>query len=176
VTLEARWLGTGPPPDLDDLPPVASRVGVDLNPVNVNESGERLWLRALVWPEDRHKADLLAAALDIVAKEPPEIIPGDAADVCPRLGRSLPPGEPCLVFHAATRMHVAPERRASFDQAIDSVGTGGPLYHAWLEPASAPHHGYPPDERGMLALHEPGGDPVPLVRADGHLEWLAPPA
>jgi hypothetical protein len=142
--------------------------------MRVDEASERLWLRALVWPEDQHKAALLAAALDVVAADPPEIIAGDAADVCPGLGRRLPPGEPRVVFHAATRMHVPQRRRAAFDRAIDSVGADGPLYHAWLEPAAAPHHGYPPDERGMLALHGPGGGPVPLVQADGHLEWLAP--
>jgi hypothetical protein len=174
VTLAAQWRGKARPPDLDDLPPVASRTGVDLNPVRVDEAGGRLWLRALVWPEDQHKAALLAAALVVVAEDPPEIIAGDAADVCPGLGRRLPPGEPRVVFHAATRMHVAARRRAGFDRAIDSVGADGPLYHAWLEPAAAPHHGYRPDERGMLALHGPGGDPVPLLRADGHLEWLAP--
>jgi hypothetical protein len=176
VTIDTAWHGDGPPPDLGEPPPVASRTGIDLRPVDARDPSERLWLRALVWPEDQHKADLLAAALDVVAAEPPTILAGDAADVCPALGRRLPPGEPRVVFHAATRMHVPPARRAAFDAAIDAVGGGGPLYHAWLEPASAPHHGYPPDGRGQLTLHGPAGGPVPLGRADGHLEWLAPPA
>ena len=104
------------------MPPIASRVGVDLNPVSATDADQRLWLRALVWPENRADARLLEAALTSLATDRPVVIAGDAIDVCPGLGRDLPPGEPRVVFHAATRMHVPPSRRAAFDEAIDSVG------------------------------------------------------
>ena len=175
VTIETRWLGSGPPPTYDRCPPIVSRTGVDLNPVDMTDADERLWLRALVWPEDHQKADLLAAASRQLTENPVDVIAGDAIDICPALGRRLPPGEPRVVFHAATRMHVPAERRAEFDRAIDSIGEHGPLFHVWLEPPAAPHHGSAPDVPEALAMHGPDGvDPVPLVRADGHLEWLAP--
>lgn len=174
VTVETEWRGATEPPDLDDVPAIASRIGVDLDPVDVTVDDERLWLRALVWPEDRRKAELLEAALDVVASDPPTMVEGDAIDVCPALGRTLPPG-PRVVFHAATRMHVAPERRAAFDDAIDAIGDGGPLYHVWQEPQWAPHRGAAADARGAIEMHGPGDDaPVALVRVDGHLEWMAP--
>jgi hypothetical protein len=70
-------------------------------------------------------------------------------------------------------MHVPPGRRPAFDEAIDSLADGGPLYHAWQEPASAPHHGMPDAAAGALALHGPGDrEPVPLARVGGHLEWI----
>jgi len=174
VSIETQWRGKEPPPHLDEVPPIVSRIGIDLNPVNVTDIRERLWLRALVWPENQHEADLLAAALESVAKDPPTIIAGDAIDVCPRLAQRLPLGEPRVVFHAATRMHVPIERRAAFDEAIDAIGEHGPLYHVWQEPPSAPHSGTAQDLRGALALHGPGDDkPVPLFMTDGHLEWIA---
>jgi hypothetical protein len=175
VTIETQWRGKQPPPHLDELPQIVSRIGIDLNPVDVTDPRERLWLRALVWPENQHEADLLAAALESVAKEPPTIVAGDAIDVCPRLAQHLPPGEPRVVFHAATRMHVPIERRTAFDEAIDAIGEHGPLYHVWQEPTSAPHAGMASDSRGVLALHGPGDDqPVPLLQVDGHMEWIAP--
>jgi hypothetical protein len=174
VAVDSQWRGRQPPPDLDDVPPIASRIGVDLNPLNVTDAGDRRWLRALVWPEDLTEAVLLDAALDELAKDPPTIIAGDAIDVCPALSRDLPAGEPRVVFHAATRMHVPAERRPAFDGAIDSLGDDGPLYHAWLEPPSAPHHPYPGGRPGVLALHGPDGrEPSPLVVVDGHLHWCA---
>jgi hypothetical protein len=177
VTIESQWQGPGGPPDLDDLPAIASRTGVDLHPVPVTDPDQRLWLRALVWPENQHEADLLVAALHSVAADPPSILAGDAVDVCPVLGRSLPPGEPRLVFHAATRMHVPEERRAAFDEAIDAIGERGPLYHAWQEPRSAQHHGLEGGLDEMLAWHGPGdGRAIPLAQVDGHLEWAAWPA
>lgn len=174
VTVETEWRGATEPPNLDDVPPIASRVGVDLHPVDVTRRDERLWLRALVWPEDRRKAELLEAALEVVASDPPTMVKGDAIDVCPALGRSLPPG-PRVVFHAATRMHVAPERRAAFDDAIDAMADGSPIYHVWQEPHWAPHRGAAADPRGAIEMHGPGDEaPVALVRVDGHLEWMAP--
>lgn len=93
------------------------------------------------------------------------------------LGRSLPPGEPRLVFHAATRMHVPEARRAAFDAAIDAIGEHGPLYHAWQEPRSAQHHGLDCGLDEMLAWHGPAdGRAIPLARVGGHLEWAAWPA
>ena len=175
VTIETQWRGPGQPPDLDDVPAIASRTGVDLHPVPATDPAERLWLRALVWPENQHAADLLMAALESVAADPPVIVAGDAITVCPELGPSLPPGEPRLVFHAATRMHVPRAQRSAFDEAIDSIANGGPLFHAWLEPPSAPHHGLAGARDGMtLAMHGPGDvRTVPVARVDGHLEWEA---
>ena len=177
VTIDSQWLGPGPPPDLDDVPPIASRTGVDLNPLSVTDPGVRLWLRALVWPENQDEADLLTLALDQVAADPPVILPGNAIQVCPELGLRLPPGEPRVVFHAATRMHVPETERAAFDEAIDSLGATGPLYHAWHEQAWAPHAALPDDGSGALALHGPGDRrAVPLARVEGHLRWMMPPA
>jgi hypothetical protein len=175
VRIETRWLGRQPPPDFDDLPPISSRTGIDLNPVDVTDETERLWLRALVWPENDQEAGLLTAALEDVASQPPTVLAGDAIDVCSGLAGRLPAGEPRVVFHFATRMHVPPERRAGFDAAVDSLAETGPLYHAWLEPSSAQHSGLPLARGEALAMHGPGDDGVlALAAAGGHLEWVRP--
>ena len=71
-------------------------------------------------------------------------------------------------------MHVPALRRIAFDDAIDAMGGTGPLYHVWLEPPDAPHHGYQVDDRGVVAMHGPDGTLSSLVRLDGHLHWLEP--
>lgn len=175
VTIDSRWRGDGPVPELGVIPPIASRTGVDLHPVDVTDPDERAWLRALVWPENSADAGLLDSALAGLAADPPRLISGDGIDVCPDLGRRLPPGEPRVVFHAATRMHVPADRRAAFDQAIDSIGEHGPLFHVWLEPGHVPHDGDMPDDRPVLRFHGPGGGGTqPLVQIAGHGQWLAP--
>ena len=157
------------------MPPIASRVGIDLNPVQVTEPSERPWLRALIWPENQHAATLLVAALEGVAADPPPMIAGDAIEVCLALGRSLAPGEPRVVFHKATRMHVPRSRRAAFDDAIDKIGQSGPLYHARLEPRGQATTASPTTPRA-LAFHGQGDrEAIPIARADGHLEWEANP-
>lgn len=175
VVLDSRWRGSTPVPDLDAIPQIAGRTGVDLNPVDITEERERQWLRALVWPEQRREAALLQAAIDMAREDPPTIIAGDAIDVCPALDRAVPAGHARVVFHAATRMHVPAERRQAFDAAVDRLGTSGPLFHVWIEPPTAPHHGFPVEAQGVVAMHGPGDDTAtPLVRVDGHLHWLEP--
>lgn len=175
VVLDSQWRGHDPIPDLDAVPRIASRIGVDLNPVNLADVRERLWLRALIWPEQHVAAALLQAAIGQTREHPLTIIAGDAVDVCPELAHRLPADEPRVVFHAATRMHVPKDRRTAFDDAIDSLAATGPLYHVWLEPLDIPHHGYPVAERGVIAMHGPGDDTATaLIHVDGHLHWMSP--
>src|SRR5262249_27762364 len=117
---------------------------------------------ALVWPENRHEADLLRNALALVAADPPPIHAGDAIQVCPRLAAALPPAEPRVVFHAVTRLHVPRDRRDAFDAAIESFGRDGPLY--WLSF----------EGQGELDLCDPSGTVTHLAQVEGHLEWVKP--
>ncbi|MCO5992052.1 DUF2332 domain-containing protein [Actinoallomurus rhizosphaericola] len=169
VEIRTRWEGAAPAPDLGPLPAIADRVGVDLHPVDVTDPDERLWLRALIWPENRAQADLQDAALSVVAADPPRTVAGDAVEVLPRLVAEVPSGTPVVVFHAATRLHVAADRRDRFDQAIAAVGRTHALFHLSLEAE--------PGLRGAaFALRLRHGDGAErLAIADGHVEWIAEP-
>jgi hypothetical protein len=175
VVIDSAWRAEHPVPDLDDIAPIASRIGIDLNPVDVTDPDQRRWLTALVWPEERSAAALLATAIAETAEQPPRIVAGDAAEHCRRIGSELPHGEPRLVFHSAVRMHVPTEQRPAFDAAIDAIGEDGPLFHAWVEPPTAPHHPFPTGHNNALMMHRPDdAAPKPLIRVDGHLHWMAP--
>lgn len=175
VVIDSAWRAEHPVPDLDDIAPLASRIGIDLNPVDVTDPDQRRWLTALVWPEERSAARLLATAIAETAEQRPRIIAGDATQHCRRIGRDLPEGQPRLVFHSAVRMHVPTEKRPEFDAAIDAMSEGGPLFHAWLEPMNAPHHPFPADDGNTLMMHGPDdATPKPLIRVDGHLHWMGP--
>jgi hypothetical protein len=153
VQIAAEWRGDTAVPDLDALPPLASVTGVDLHPLDACDADDRRWLEALVWPENRHEADLLHRALDVVAADPPALPAGDAIAVCPALASEFPPGEPRVAFHAVTRLHVPADRLDAFDAAIASLGRDAPLY--WLSF----------EDQGALTH---------LAKAEGHLEWVAP--
>jgi hypothetical protein len=171
VAIRTEWRGSGPAPDLDGLPVIADRVGVDLHPVDVTDPDERLWLRALIWPENRAQADLQDAALRVVAADPPRTVGGDVVEVLPRLVSEIPPGTPVVVFHAATRMHVPADRLTRFDEAIAAVGRTHALFHLSLEPAP----GIDPPAFGMRLVDGDGAERL-LAIAEGHAEWMAEPA
>jgi hypothetical protein len=173
VQLIADHYGSGALPDLDALPSIASVVGVDLNPIDVLDPDGRRWLEALVWPENHYQRALLAAALDLTATDPPPIHRGDAIDVLPLIAPTLPAGEPRVVFHSATRIHVPADRLEAFDAAIASLGQDGPLW--WLSVEEAPDPDPRPDPTrygAALQLRAPDGERRTLAVVEGHLRWV----
>lgn len=161
VHLVTEWRSDEGVPDLDAMPRIASTTGIDLNPLDPTSQRDRLWLEALVWPEDRQKAELLRAALALAVDSPIVTLAGDAAELCPRWAGALPRREPRIVFHCATRMHVPVERRPAFDSAIERAGIDGPLYRIAIE------------GDGLVVTGPDGGTGV-RYDVDGHLAWARP--
>jgi hypothetical protein len=168
VTITTEWRSNGAPPDLDVLPVIASRMGIDLHALDVTNPEDRTWLRALVWPEEVEEAARLEQALEVVAQSPPSVLEGDVIDLASPVGSALPAGEPRLVFQFGTRVHVPADRLDAFDAAIQSFGDSGPLYVLSLTAAPTPLHDT------MLTLQVPGQREIQyLVQADGYANWVA---
>ena len=173
VQLDVEWRSDERIPDLDAIPAVTSRVGVDLHPIDPSDDEARRWLRALVWPGEEDRARQLERALDLVAADPPRIVAGDAIDVLPELDATLAPGQPVVVFHAATRAHVPADRREDFDRAIAALGERRPLHHLSLEGTGDPIPGVSGPAH-VLELTGPDGSQRRIAAVDGHGEWIVP--
>lgn len=166
VVIRTDW--RGPVPDLDRLPEITDRLGIDLHPVDATDPDQRRWLDALVWPENEAQAELLGAALGVVAADPPRMIAGDAIDLLP----TLDPAGPVVVFHAATRLHMG-DRRTDFDQAIRDLAARCDVFHLSLEASRdlSAEMGIPVF---ALTLRHGTRPPRVLAAADGHVEWIVP--
>ena len=172
LVLTPQWRAPDPPPDLDALPSITQRVGVDLHPVDASDPDERAWQEALVWPDHRDRFVALRTALDAVAADPPEIIQGDAIELLPRLAAErLGAGEPVVVFHALVRIHVPRERLTAFDAAIDALGAQRRLFHVSLEPAP-----WESERRDgvVLRVSDSAGPDVEVAMVEGHGRWIEP--
>lgn len=152
VLLRTDW--RGPAPDgMDRIPVVESRIGIDLQPIDVADPIERQWLRALVWPEDRHKAAVLEAACELAADHPVDVVRGDAIDELPAIVGAIDAELPVVVFHAFVVGHIPWERRTTLRERIEALAAERPLHHLTFE--------------GALVL-----DGVELATADPHGEWF----
>ena len=174
VQLAAECHGQQPEPDLDRQPAIASVLGIDLQPVDAAEPAERAWLQALVWPENHRQRALLTTALELAAADPLPILAGDVIDVLPGIAGTLPAGQPRVVFHAATRMHVPTSRLAAFDAAIERAGDTGPLWRLSIEDApQAPSQPRTARQGTALQLRRPGAAAAETIAiVDGHLAWI----
>jgi hypothetical protein len=170
LVLQSEWRAASPPPDLDRLPPIRERLGIDLHPVDATDPDERLWLKALVWPEHRDRLAELDAALDVVAADPPEIVAGDAIDLLPRLdAERLPADLPLVVFHAMVAVHVPAQAQQAFRAAIQGLAARRRLFHVSLEmPPRDDFNGH------LLRLEDSEGPDQDLAAAQGHGRWIRP--
>lgn len=118
----------------DRVPQIAARIGLDANPLDASDPDVAAWLRCLVWPEHTDRAQRLAAALAVVATDPPQIVQGLAPGAIPDavdLLRRRAPDATVVVLHSATVAYLDPDGRAQFAATCRDLG----VYRLGLEGA-----------------------------------------
>jgi hypothetical protein len=101
---------------------VASRVGLDINPLNPADPDDTAWLRALVWPEHAERLARLEAALAHAARRPVRLRTGDALRILPDAVDSVAHNAVPCVFVSNSLPHWSRESRAEFAALIRSLG------------------------------------------------------
>ena len=125
VVLECESRGA-PPPLV--LPRVASRAGIDINPLDVTSPGDVEWLRALVWPEHDDRRALLDAAINVAAKEPPRLIGGDVFELLPEEAAAAPDGSAlCVVATFVLNQFSRPDL-ARFRSMLEALSCRRPVW------------------------------------------------
>ncbi|RBI64161.1 DUF2332 domain-containing protein [halophilic archaeon] len=130
VRVEADVVGERAPPLPDELPPVASRVGVDLHPLDVTDADDVRWLRALVWPEHATRHRLLRSAIAVAREDPPELRQGDAVEALPSVLDGIPASRPVCLFDTQMRYQLDEERDAELRETVAAAAADRELH--WL--------------------------------------------
>ena len=130
LTCEVRGQ-VAPPPG--GLPPVGTRIGVDLDPVDLDDPAARAWLVACAPPE-ASALSRLAAAVDIARRHPATIIAGDVVDVLPRVLAGIPLQQRIIVTDAYTAVFLPGQRRAELAGILAQAGRRRPVTWLSLDP------------------------------------------
>jgi hypothetical protein len=130
IRLTCELRGAILPPMHTGMPPVATRLGIDLHPIHADDLQATLWLRALVWPEHPERAALLQQVLALTQREPPTLMAGDALAVLPQAVAEAPAGTALCVFHTATLANFPAEARERFRLLIPELAQQRDLF--WL--------------------------------------------
>ncbi len=109
------------------IPPVASRLGIDLNPLDVGNAEDAAWLQALTWPEHHDRRELLAAAIEVARAHPPELIRGDAVELLPGILDALPDDVTPVVLATFVLNQFVPDARVAFRELLDAASRKRPL-------------------------------------------------
>jgi len=121
LTLDVELRGDRVPP-FGPAPRIASRVGLELNPVDLTNADDRDWLRALVWPDQVGRFARLETALEIYKDAPPSIVYGNALDILPDALARVPAGEAVCVYHTYVTYQFSHEMRQSLYDLLTVAG------------------------------------------------------
>ena len=133
VRLEAELRGDGVLPPIPSSIPIASRDGIDLDPVDLANPDQLLWLRALIWPEhvERHQQLIDAAAeFDHSAIR---MHAGDASDVLPALIESVPLEHALVVYSTIALYQFPRESRQRIVDTLNYASAARPVWQIALE-------------------------------------------
>lgn len=138
VQLNCTLRGWARLPLPERMPNITHRIGLDLNPIDVHDEAEALWLQALIWPEQRDRAAYLQQAIVLAQTERQDLRAGDAVMLLPDVLAQIPESVTLCVFHTFVLNQFPQAARAQFGQLLDMVGVTRDFSVVgieWQEPA-----------------------------------------
>ena len=162
VNIGVELRGDIAPPISDGLPPCESRVGIDLNPVDLTDPDERAWFEALIWPDHPIQRNLADAAIREVLEHPPRMMQGDAVRVLPDVIESVPDNDALCIYHCHALNQFNPSQKDAFRSLLEEFSQNRTIY--WLSGEGYDVH--------LRILKDDTEEDLHLAKKDGHGRWL----
>ncbi len=128
--------------------PIAARLGIDREPIDVADPGEARWLEACVWPDQADRFRRLVAAIELFREMRPPVRRADAVDgLADAVAEVAVAGHP-IVTNTWVLNYLTPERRRAYLDRLDELGGERDLSWIYAEaPALVPELPTEPDPR-----------------------------
>lgn len=121
VSVEIELTGALMPRLPTELPEVADRVGIDVEPLDLADPAVHGWLAACV-PQEIGAVTRFHEAARVALANPARALRGDACELLPEVLDSIPPGPLVYVVDTYVNVFFEPEALARFREIIDAVG------------------------------------------------------
>jgi len=120
-------------PPTAPTPKVASRVGLERNPVDLSDPANRDWLKALVWPDHLPRFRQLERALSLYVPGSAPILEGDALELLLDALARAPANEPVCVYHSMVTYQFTEAAREALDNLLIAASLRRPVWRLSLE-------------------------------------------
>ncbi|UTR13048.1 DUF2332 domain-containing protein [Evansella sp. LMS18] len=131
VTITSEVRGANFPAAYMANPPVAVRIGVDLNTIDLTNEDEYLWLQALIWPEHEERRELLSSAAEYVKKSSVTLIEGDGTDLLMELEKEISEKYAICVFHTHVANQMPQESKSKLLKNVEEIGEKREIFHLY---------------------------------------------
>ncbi len=142
------------------------RIGIDIQPNDVNDDDAMLWLRALVWPEQLERAERLARAIALARQFPPQVVQGDALELLPTVLADIPRATPVVLFHSYVLNQFSATARLRYQELLAAHSAGRLLFDLAIEPKEWPA------PLVLTRFHDGDRTTQELAVCDQHGRWL----
>ncbi len=132
VVLGGEWRGPFPREAFAAPVTVRHRVGVDRSPIDATSREGALLLQSFLWADQPERIERQRAAIELLRRDPPELVRGDYLEVLPELLAAADPGVLTIVFSSASMQYLSDEEFDRVDAAI--AAAPAPVAWASMEP------------------------------------------
>ncbi|MCI0439619.1 MAG: DUF2332 domain-containing protein [Chloroflexi bacterium] len=168
VQVRGNLVGNHRPAMSRSFPAVSYRVGIDLNPIDPANSDDALWLKALVWPENRERFERMERAIAMARADPPKVLEGDALELLPSALAQAPTDSVLCVFHTHTLNQFTPDMQQRFVAILRDAGRNRVIY--WVSSEGIGKNASSLLE--LVVLEEAQSKARLLAYAQPHARWL----
>lgn len=137
IEIACSTRGDGPVPT--SIPTIARAIGLDSEPVSLDDPSDARWLEACCWPDQSDRFARLRAAIAMALEHRPDVRRGDAVDAVGDLvAECSETGHPVLTTTWVLN-YLTPQRRRAFVDRLDQIGAQQDLSWVMAEsPAVTP--------------------------------------
>lgn len=128
VVVRVARRGPSPVPVPPSMPLVGSRIGVDLNPLDVLDPVAARWLVACVWPEQPERLERLRAAIELAKGAPPELVQGDLVDALSPMVQTVAANRELVLFATWVLTYLSRSQQNALMVALDDIGAERDLH------------------------------------------------
>lgn len=168
VQLNCTVRGALAPPLPTTMPTIGSRIGIDVQPLDVSAVEDSKWLRALIWPEHTKRQQNLACAIETAQRDPPTLVAGDAVDRLEAVCSRIPTDETLCLFNTHALYQFSQTAREQLLDRITALGEQRDLF--WLSCEYSPRLLAPVAQ--LLAFENGTKSASLLAMYQSHGEWI----
>lgn len=131
LPITAEIKGANRPFLLKTAPPVTTRIGFDLQTIDLRDEEEELWLKSLIWPEHKERLFLFEKAVKNSNKGSLNLINGDGISLLPHFAETIPDDSVICIFHTHVANQMPLEGKQLLLQTVDAIGEQRDVFHLY---------------------------------------------
>lgn len=155
VEIDCSWRGPNRPPIPARPPVIGSRIGIDLEPLDLRDPDDARWLVACQWPEQIDRLERCRTAVEQSRHAPLEIMRGDLVEHIVELVADVPADQHPVVLSTWCLAYLEPDDQRAFLAELDRAGRDRDLTLLYQEQAVAVPGLDPPDRPDGVSDHRP---------------------